>query len=357
MTDMATMDPVPATELSIREMTSADAAAWDRFVAGEEGATFCHLSGWRDVLRDTLGSTPVYVLATHADGGIAGVMPLVRVSSPLFGSYLVSMPFLNYGGPLGTPEACRQLAAWAVDEAKRSKVDLLELRNRYEADVPDGMRRSDRKVTVILPLPASPQQLFEKGFSSKLRSQIRRPMKEGMDIRFGSELVGDFYTVFSRNMRDLGTPVLPRSFFDAIAGTFRDEAIFGAVYHDDKPVAAGAGFLWSGEYEMTWASSLREYNKLSPNMLLYWGFMEEIIKRGGTTFNFGRCTPEGGTHRFKLQWGSHDEPLPWLQWSRKGTDSTPSPETGSFHLAIAAWQRLPVGVANVVGPVISRWIP
>lgn len=357
MTMSGVEDRVLGADLRVREMTSADAAVWDSFVACAEGATFCHLAGWQDVLRETMRCKPLYRIAAGPGGEIAGVLPLVRVRSPIFGNYLVSMPFLNYGGPLGTPEAQRLLADWARGEAERSGTDLLELRNRTSMDPPRGLRRSDRKVTVVLPLPDSSPQLFEKGFSAKLRSQIRRPIKEGMEVRFGPELVDDFYAVFSRNMRDLGTPVLPRSFFDAIARVFAREAVFGTVYHEGVPVAAGAGFFWRGEYEMTWASSLREYNKLAPNMLLYWGFMEEIIRRGGSTFNFGRCTPEGGTHRFKLQWGGHDAPLPWLQWSSSGTDSTPSPDSDAYRFAIAAWQRLPVPVANLIGPLISRQIP
>lgn len=348
---------VGAQRLTVREMGVEDAPAWDSFVTDAPGATFCHLAGWHEILRETMRCKPHYQLAIDETGEIAGVLPLVRVRSPIFGDYLVSMPFLNYGGALGTELAQRTLMRSAVEEAERSGVDLLELRNRLEVAEPAGLRRSDRKVTVILPLPDSSQLLFEKGFSAKLRSQIRRPMKEGMEVRFGQDLVGDFYSVFSRNMRDLGTPVLPRSFFEAIARVFSREAIFGAVYHNGIPVAAGAGFLWSGEYEMTWASSLREYNKLSPNMLLYWGFMEEVIRRGGTTFNFGRCTPEGGTHKFKLQWGSRDVPLPWLQWSAGAAESTPSPDSRKFQMAIAAWQRLPVGIANLIGPVISRQIP
>ena len=354
---MTSPHPGTAEKIEISEPTLGEARVWDRFVASQEAGSFCHLHGWKSVLEETLGCETLFRVARRANGEWAGVLPLVRVRSRLFGHYLVSVPFLNYGGPLGTPEARRELSAWAVQEAKASGADLLELRTREEMEAGAAMQRHDRKVTVVLPLPDSAKQLFEKGFPGKLRSQIRRPMKEGMEVRFGLDQIDAFYSVFARNMRDLGTPVLPRSLFDAIGRTFPNEAVFGAVYHEGQPVAAGAGFLHAGEFEMTWASSLREFNRLSPNMLLYWGFMEEMIGRGAAAFNFGRCTSGSGTHKFKLQWGGEDVPLPWLQWSPDGTDSTPSPDRPAYQKAVNAWQRLPLPVANRIGPFLAKRIP
>src|SRR5690606_29182722 len=130
--------------------------------------------------------------------------------------------------------------------------------------------------------------------------------------RFGPDQVEAFYEVFARNMRDLGTPVHPRAFFTRLAEVLPERAVFGAVYWQGRAVAAGCGLFGADELEMTWASSLREHNAKSPNMLLYAAFMAHAIGRGVSAFNFGRCEPGGGTHHFKLQWGGHDEPLPWL---------------------------------------------
>ncbi|HEX2189851.1 MAG TPA: FemAB family XrtA/PEP-CTERM system-associated protein [Longimicrobiaceae bacterium] len=338
----------------VREVEAGD-AAWDRWVAGAEGSTFCHLAGWREVMGDVLGHRCSYLAAVEEDGSWSGVLPLVRVRSRLFGHYLLSMPFLNDGGPLGTPGARRALAGRAVDEARRLGVDLLELRVRQP--LRGELAESQRKVTVLLPLPPTAEELWEKGFRAKLRSQVRRPQKEGLTTRFGAGEAAAFYEVFARNMRDLGTPVLPRAWFERIARVFPEQAVFGVVYSGDTPVAAGCGFLWGGEFEMTWASSLREFNSVSPNMLLYWSFMEHVIGRGARVFNFGRCTPGAGTHRFKLQWGGHDVPLPWAQWSASGVAATPSPDRPVFRLATAAWQRIPVPVANLVGPTLARRLP
>jgi hypothetical protein len=219
-----------------------------------------------------------------------------------------------------------------------------------------GLPGVRRKVTVVLPLPDTIEDLWEKTFRAKLRSQIRRAQKEQMELRFGPGEEGAFYRVFARNMRDLGTPVLPRRFFDGLVRHFPEEVVFGAVYSDGAPVAAGCGFIWNGEYEMTWASSLREHNAKAPNMLLYSGFMEEMIRRGVSSFNFGRCTPGGGTHRFKLQWGGQDEPLHWSGWPGEATEE--GEDEGRFlQLASRLWQRLPLPLAEAIGPVISARLP
>jgi FemAB-related protein (PEP-CTERM system-associated) len=330
-------------------------AEWDRLVASMPGSDFCHLAAWRGIMSDVLGHQTHYSLALDASGEPGGVLPLVRVRSRLFGDYLVSMPFLSYGGPLGPPAAQKALAAHAITLAGQLGVDLLELRGRFEP--PEPLAPSSRKITVLLDLPDTADELWEKGLKSKLRSQIRRPMKEGMTTEFGSGLVDDFYAVFSRTMRDLGTPVLPRRFFEAVAERFPDQALFGVVRHDGEPVAAGCGFLWNGEAEITWAGADRRVSRLAPNMLLYWSFMAETVARGGSVFNFGRCTPGSGTHRFKRQWGGRDVPLPWGQWSASAVDATPSPDSAKFRLATRTWSRLPVAVTNRLGPPLARLLP
>lgn len=333
--------------------STATAAEWDAFVESRPGATFCHLFGWRHIMTEVMGHPAPYLTARDDEGALVGVLPLVRVRSRLLGDYLLSMPFLNYGGPLGDEPVRARLARSAARAAKAAGVDLMELRTRDAIDC--ELPRSDRKITVLLDLPDTPEELFEERFKAKLRAQIRRPMKEGMEVRFGSDQVEPFYEVFSRNMRDLGTPVLSKTFFHAAAGLFEERVLVAVVYHRGEPVASGFGFMFGDEFEITWASAVREYNHLSPNMLLYWGMMEECIRRGVGTFNFGRCTPGGGTHRFKRQWGGRDVGLPWhLDRSEPAgvaSDSMPR------RLAATAWQHAPLAVANWIGPRLSRSLP
>lgn len=326
---------------------------WNGFVAGQAGATHCHRHEWLGVMAAAFGHETIALGARAADGRLAGVLPLVRVRSLLFGHYLVSMPFLNDGGPLGSDEAIQALTAEAVRLADQGKARLLELRCRTAR--PLDLRLSQRKITVFLELLPDPEAVF-RGLPSKLRSQVRRPQKEGVTVRFGSDQIDPFYHVFSRHMRDLGTPVLPRRFFQQMAAHHGDDAWFAAAWLGERPVAGGAGLRFGTEFEITWASSLREFNSISPNMALYWAFIERASREGCAVFNFGRCTPDSGTHRFKRQWGGRDVPLFWYQHGPASV--TPSPDQGGLiGWGPRLWRHLPVPVATALGPGIVRGIP
>ena len=327
---------------------------WDAFVRRQPGWTHFHLHGWRTVMADALGHEAIYLAARH-EGALNGVLPLVRVRSVLFGHYLVSMPFVNYGGPLGDPDAVRALAAEAVRLANAGGVKLLELRSARE--LPVELPVSHRKVTVVLDLPADANALM-KAFPAKLRSQVRRPEKEGVTYAFGPDQVAPFFRVFARHMRDLGTPTQGAGLFEAIASVFPDDAWFGCAWLGGRPISAGAGFRWGAEFEMTWASALSEFNRTSANMGLYRAFMERAIAEGCTRFNFGRCTPGSGTHRYKLQWGGRDVPLWWYQHTPGGAPAaTPSPDQGAYSWGPRIWKRLPLPLATALGPRIVRLIP
>jgi serine/alanine adding enzyme len=332
-----------------------DAGKWDRFVGTSTGSTFCHLAGWSRIMTDVFGHECLYRVATDSSGEWRGILPLVRVRS-ILGHYLISMPFLNDGGPLGDDEAKRSLVEFAVDEARSSGASLVELRARENA--PGPVIPQHRKISVHLQLPATTDKLWETTLRTKLRTKIRRAAKEGMVFRVGPDELDGFYEVFARNMRDLGTPVLPRTFFSGIASTFESGVMFGAVYTaENVPVAGACCLVWRDELEVTWGSSLREYNHLSPNMLMYCRLMEEAISRGVRTFNFGRCTPGGGTHNFKLQWGGSDIDLPWPSWSKKQQAGTPSPDSPFYRFATTVWRNLPMAVANRLGPLLAPMLP
>jgi FemAB-related protein (PEP-CTERM system-associated) len=342
-------------EAPMRVSTFAgEAAEWDALVRRSPGWTHFHVLGWRSVITRVFGHECPYLEARDEHGQLAGVLPLVRMKSAAFGHYLVSMPFLNYGGPLGSECAVRALAERATELARLDGVKLLELRSR--TPLPVALPVSHRKITVLLDLPEDPDVLW-KQLDSKVRSQVRRPRKEGVTVRFGLDEVEPFFHVFSRHMRDLGTPTQPLRLFEAIAEQFADDVWFACAYYQGRPVAAGCAFRWADEVEITWASALVEHKRIAANMLLYWSFMERAIADGARVFNFGRCTPGEGTHRFKLQWGSREEPLWWYDFAARPGTTTPSPKDSSYAWGPRVWKRLPVPVATALGPHIVQYIP
>ena len=336
------------------ERFAGTAQEWDAFARLSPGFTHFHSYGWRAVMERVFGHECVYLAAYDDAGALAGVLPLVRVKSILFGHYIVSMPFLNYGGPLGSDLAIVALAAHASALALDTGVKLLEFRSRIP--LPIDFPVSHRKITVLLDLPKSEPALM-KHLDAKLRSQVRRPQKEGVTVKFGADQVAPFFDVFAHHMRDLGTPTQSRLLFDTIAAVFPDDAWFACAWYQGRPVACGCAFHWGTELEMTWASSLNAHKRIAPNMLLYYRFMERAIENGITTFNFGRTTPGSGTHRFKTQWGTRDEQLWWYDKAASADVKTPSPTDSGYSWGPRIWKRLPLSLATMLGPRVVRYIP
>lgn len=340
--------------MSVEQFTG-EPCEWDGFVRGWDGWSCFHLHAWKRIVERVFDHECIYLAARDDAGRLAGVLPLVRVKSLVFGHFLVSMPFVNYGGPLGGDEAVDALTRHAASLAQRGGVKLLELRSRVP--LPIDIPVSSRKITVLLDLPSGDPDTLWGRLDAKVRSQIRRPRKEGVTVRFGPDEVGPFFQVFSRHMRDLGTPTQSRRLFEALAESFPNDAWFGCAYHRGVAIAAGCGLRWADEVEMTWASALSAYNRIAPNMLLYWSFIERAMREGLHTFNFGRCTPNSGTHRFKRQWGARDVPLWWYDAATQPGVRTPSPSDPAYSWGPRIWKRLPVPLATALGPSIVRYIP
>lgn len=334
---------------------SGPAADWDGFVRSQPGWTHFQLHGWRTVIERVFGHECVYLAARDAHGAMAGVLPLVRVRSALFGHYLVSMPFVNYGGPLGDEPAQRALMTHAEDLAEEGRVGLFQVRSRHE--LPTELPASHHKLTVLIDIPEGGSEALWRVIPQKTRTKIRKPMKAGVEVRFGVDQLEPFHRVLAHNMRDLGTPVQSLAFYRAIAETFGESAWFACAYIDGVAVSGGCGFAWDREMEITWSSSLRHSSQLRPGYLLHWSFLERAAQRGLSVGNFGRSTPGSGTHEYKQQWGGRDQPQWWYFRSRSGQSSTPAPNDGKFAWGPRLWRRLPVGLATRLARMISKSIP
>ena len=334
-----------------------DETAWEQFVENRQEACGYHAVAWGGLINRVFGHGVYYLMVRDQEGLVRGVLPLVYMKSPLFGRFLTSMPFFNYGGILSESAGARDaLLDAAAETARNLKATHIELRHEVPLETRWPVR--SHKVSMRLELPRCYEDLL-KAFPSKLRSQIRRGEREGMTSRLGGlELLEDFYQVFARNMRDLGTPVYGKAFFREILQTFSKEARICAVYLANRPVAAGFVLGFRRNLEIPWASSDRRYARLAPNMVLYNTVLRYACTEGYQEFDFGRSTVNSGTYRFKEQWGARPLTLYWYYWLAQGTKMPDlNPQNPKYQLAIRMWQYLPVPVTQVVGPAIVKYLP
>ena len=331
----------------------ADRQAWDAFVSSRADAFCYHEWAWREVFERTFGHEPIYLIA-RAGTAIRGVLPLVFMRSRLFGRFLVSLPFVNYAGVLAEePAVARALLDRSAELAGAracSHVELRHMRRRF-----DQLPVKQHKVTMWLPIGPGMWDILDR----KVRNQVRKAQKSNLiAVRGGAELVPEFYRVFTRNMRDLGTPVYSRDLFERVLALFPGRAHIVVVRLGTRPIAAGVSLRTRTGVEVPWASSIREFNHLCPNHLLYWTFIEAAVAEGADRFDFGRSTPGEGTYKFKEQWGAEAIPLAWeYVLSEGGALPDQSPKNPKFRLAIDAWRRCPLWLANRLGPRIVRSIP
>lgn len=343
-------------ELQVDLVDDPIAVDWDAYVAADPHASIYHEYAWRDVVRSVFGHQTFY-LAAREGAQIAGILPLVQLKSRLFGNFLVSLPYFNYGGVLArSARIANALSQRAAHLAGSLGASHVELRHRF-AECAGWPARTD-KVSMLLKLPHSVDAL-QKSLSSKLRSQIRRPLREGVECAFGGEeLLEQFYTVFAQNMRDLGTPVYPIRFFRAILQAMPQRTTIVVVSLRGAPVAAAILVSYRDTMEIPWASSLREANGVGVNMYMYWRALELAVQRGLAVFDFGRSSLDSGTLRFKKQWGAEPIQLYWHYWLRNGGQLPQlNPSNPKYRLAVAAWQKLPLPLANWLGPHLVKNLP
>jgi FemAB-related protein (PEP-CTERM system-associated) len=342
------------------------AGAWDAFVHAHPAAEYGHLFQWSRVIAEVYRHRPHYLAAVDAGAGsehataIRGILPLFSFKPLLSRPKLVSLPFFDQAGPLAEDRQTEALLFQAGLGLLRDRgCTGLEIRQAAPARYGHGQGSetlssslSTLKVSLKLRLAGSQDEVL-RGFKAKLRSQINKGMKNGLETRIGrEELLEPFYQVFSRNMRDLGSPVHSKKFFQAIFKYFRQDAFICLVTFEKRPVAAGFMFRFKNEIKNPWASSLRKFRHLNTNMLLYWAMIRFACDEGMHCFNMGRSSRGASTYRFKQQWGPEERPLFWYSWFPAGQKPDERPET----LVYPAWRRLPVFAANIIGPLLRRRI-
>jgi serine/alanine adding enzyme len=348
------------TKLAVEQLSPTDLraiTAWDRFALESPDGTIYHLSAWRNILAETFGHQTYYLVARDGEYHVRGILPLIRQRSRLFGDYMVSIPVVNYGGPCASDKESEiALIEAATVLAGELGVTHVELRTSREHAL--GLPVRADKVSMRLVLPASTHELWS-AIGPKVRAQVKRPQKVGAECYFGcDEFLPEFYAVFSRNMRDLGTPVYPYKLFERIYKQFPEQARIAIVRLAGEPVAAGFMLGHQDVMEIPWASSLRKHNHAGVNMLLYWKALEYSLDQGYKYFDFGRSTIDSGTYRFKKQWGAEAHQLYWYYLMKDGIGLPGlTPNNPKYRFAIRAWQMLPLPLANWLGPKIVRGLP
>lgn len=334
-----------------------DRKSWDAYVQNHPAASNYHRYGWRDVIEKSFKHQCFYLAAKDSTGSFIGILPLAFMQSRLFGRFLISLPFFNYGGLICNRQ---EIGDALLMEAAKLRTELgaeyVELRHtvQWSGDMPT----KQQKVGMILELAKDAEAQWHR-FNAKLRNQIRKAEKSGLvAIIGGRELTNDFYKVFVRNMRDLGTPVYSRHFFESVFDDFPDDTRIISVNLGTKVIAAGLVNWFQDTIEIPWASSVRDFNSLCPNNLLYWTALQFAIERGLARFDFGRSTPGEGTYRFKEQWGAKPLQLHWQYVLPEGATlpelNTKNPK---YEMAIRMWQKLPLPVTRILGPGIVKNIP
>ncbi|MFH2035013.1 MAG: FemAB family XrtA/PEP-CTERM system-associated protein [Candidatus Zixiibacteriota bacterium] len=342
--------------IEILEYTDAIKESWDSYVQDSTSATIAHQAGWRKVINKSLGHKPVYILAME-NGKIAGILPIFKIKTWWGTRSIVSIPWLDYGGVIAdSEEIALKLLLRAGEITREYKAEFIEYRSIQTAD-PD-LPVSREKVSFWLELEKDSDALWKR-FDGKLRNQIRKSDKSGLTTTLGgTEQIASFYEVFSHNMRDLGTPVWGRDFFENILNEFSDDAKIILVKSADKVIAGGLVLYFKDRIYVPSASSYRDYIKMCPNHALYWSLIKSGCEQGYKYFDFGRSGINSNTYNFKKQWCPESTQLNWQYYLNTLNEiPTVNPTNPKYHLIINIWRKLPISVANFLGPKVIRNFP
>jgi FemAB-related protein (PEP-CTERM system-associated) len=339
------------------EVSAAAPTGWDAYVERHESATAYHRASAVGIGARAFKLRTSYLSAYDGED-LVGVLPLVEQSSRLFGRFLVSLPFVTYGGILADDSrVATALADRAAEEAQTRKADHVEL--RHTAALPNiGLAERLDKVSMILSLSDS-EAALSKRLGAKLRSQIRRGERENLEMIWGgAELIPDFYSVFAPAMHALGTPVYPRRFFEIVYDALREVADILVINMAGRPQAVAFLVQHGRTIEVPWAVASPDAKQRSVNMRMYWELLVHSMQKGAEAFDFGRSTVDSGTYRFKAQWGAEPHQLHWHYWLPSGV---PLPQLNQsnpkYARAAALWRKMPLWGANFLGPKIIRHLP
>jgi FemAB-related protein (PEP-CTERM system-associated) len=337
----------------VRSLDDAAFAAWDRFVAHCPEATFFHRAGWQRVLDRAFGHATHYLFAEE-DGAITGVLPLTHLKHPVFGNALVSNAFCVYGGPVAsTPEARLALEQAAIELAARLDVDRVEFRSPRPGGGEGWTPKSDLYVTFRRPIdPVAEKNML--AIPRKQRAMVRKGIKFGLTSEI-DPTPDRLHRVYSESVRNLGTPVFARRYFAELMREFGPDCDVLTVMHGGRAVSSVLNFYFRDQVLPYYGGGTSAARDLAANDFMYWEVMRRAGERGLRIFDFGRSKRGTGAFEFKKHWGFEPETLHYQFHLRHGA-SVPdiNPLNPKFRLFVALWKRLPLPVANLLGPPIVK---
>jgi FemAB-related protein (PEP-CTERM system-associated) len=342
-------DP-PLAAIDVAPLGAADEAAWDAFVLAHPDGTVCHRAAWSLILTAGFSYRCHYLMA-RAGGVVVGVLPLTEVKSRLFGHRLVSTAFGVYGGPLAA-DAASLAALTKAAQALADRLDVSHLEYRSPGILqPDWAHKTDLYVTFKKGLPADPDKVLDL-CPPKRRNKVRKGLKSGVIIENGDSL-DRHYAIYAESVRNLGTPVFPKRYFAAILDGFGSDAEIITVNHRGRPLAVALQLYFRDEATPYYTGRSDAGQSVNAFDVLTYACMRRAAERGAKIFDFGRSKRGTGAFDFKIQWGFEPTNLSYEFWLR-GAHQVPdtNPLNPKYRLFIAAWRRLPLPIANFLGPRI-----
>jgi len=342
--------------MEIVQTNESQKRLWTEYVESHPEATFYHRFEWKDVIEKSFGHKTHYLMATEK-GEVAGILPIIHLSSLMFGSMYCSMPFLNFGGICANNTAAEKaLLKEAESITKKGHGKYLELRHLHKSH--SELPFQTHKVSMTLTLDPDPDTLWND-FKSKHRTNIRRAYKNELKIQVGREdLLDTFYKLISIGWRDLGTPIYRKSFFRNIITAFGESVEIYLVWYGDQAIATAFNGLFKDTIEGMWTYSLREHAKLQTNYFLYWEMIKNACQNKYKVFHLGRSTSESGATFFKSKWNAEIKQLYWEYILNKDKEIPElNVDNPKYQKAIDMWKKLPVGLTKIIGPFLAKSIP
>ena len=341
-----------------QQLDEASAPAWDAFVKAHPHGTFFHLAAWRNVIARAFQHRPSYVFATQ-DGAVTGVLPIVRVRSALFGDNLISSPFCVYGGPLAASEEARAaLFGYAAELQAQMGTSAVGFRFRDRPEEPSDSGWEDGPgiyVTFRKRIDGDPDKNM-KSIPRKQRAMVRKGIQNGLASVVNHD-ADTLHRIYAESVRNLGTPVFSRRYFRILTDTFRHQSDIVTIVDGEKPIASVMNFYFRDEVLPYYGGGALAARQRAANDFMYWEVMRRAAERGYRLFDFGRSKIGTGSYSFKKNWGFEPAPLHYrFKLSPGAAIPEHNPLNPKYRLFIAAWKRLPLPVANLLGPHIVRGI-